>query len=78
MFDGGDQDLIERAEAAYQNGSYTRALLNEGHRNILGNCASIGFGGTDLKTCYIGSLASNRIASFRSPVAGAVPPHWDF
>ena len=78
VFDGGDQDLIERAEAAYQNGSYTRALLNEGHRNILGNCASIGFGGADLKTCYIGSLASNRIASFRSPVAGAVPPHWDF
>jgi len=78
VFDGGNTDLCDRAEAAYQDDTYTRALLNEGHDNILGNCASIGFGGPDLKTCYIGSLGSDRIASFRSPVAGAVPPHWEF
>ncbi len=78
VFDGGDPNLVERAEHAYQNDTYSRALLNEGHESILGNCASIGFGGPDLKTCYIGSLAADRIASFRSPVAGAVPPHWRF
>ena len=78
VFDGGNTDLCTRAEAAYQGNTYTRALLNEGHNNVLGNCASIGFGGPDLRTCYVGSLASDRIASFRSPVAGAVPPHWEF
>ena len=78
VFDGGDQDVTDRAEEAYQNDSYTRAHLVDGHASILGNCASICFGGPDLKTCFIGSLASDRVASFRSPVAGAVPPHWKF
>ena len=78
VFDGGDQDVTDRAEEAYQNDTYTRAHLVDGNASILGNCASIGFGGADLKTVYIGSLASDRIASFRSPIAGAVPPHWKF
>jgi sugar lactone lactonase YvrE len=78
VFDGGDQDVTDRAEEAYQNDSYTRAHLVDGHASILGNCASICFGGPGLKTCFIGSLASDRVASFRSPVAGAVPPHWKF
>ena len=78
VLDAGDPDLVARAEAAYQDGTYTRALLNEGHASILGNCASIGFGGADLQTCLVGSLAGQRIACFRSPVPGAVPPHWLF
>lgn len=78
VFDAGDQAVTDRAEEAYRNDTYTRAHLVDGNASILGNCASIGFGGADLKTCFIGSLASNRIASFRSPVAGAVPPHWHF
>ena len=78
IIDAGNQSVTDRAEEAYQNGTYTRAHLIEGNDSILGNCASIGFGGTDLKTCFVGSLASNQIASFRSPIAGSVPPHWNF
>lgn len=78
VLDAGDPELAARAEEAYQAGTYTRALLNEAHASVLGNCASIGFGGPDLRTCYIGSLAAERIACFRSPVPGAVPPHWEF
>jgi sugar lactone lactonase YvrE len=78
VLDAGDQDVTDRAEAAYRDGTYTRAHLVAGNASILGNCASIGFGGPDLKSCFVGSLASSRIASFRSPVAGAVPPHWKF
>jgi hypothetical protein len=36
------------------------------------------FGGSDLKTVYLGSLFGARIATFRSPVAGAEPPHWRY
>ena len=78
VFDGGSQEVTDRAEAAYQSDSYTREHLIAGNDSILGKCASIGFGGEDLKTCFIGSLASDKIASFRSPVAGAVPAHWNF
>ena len=27
---------------------------------------------------YLGSLFADRIATFRSPIAGAKPPHWDY
>tara|TARA_Y200000002_G_scaffold373733_1_gene373333 strand:+ start:1585 stop:2583 length:999 start_codon:yes stop_codon:yes gene_type:complete len=78
IFDGGDLDTVNAAEEAYQNDIYTREHLVAGNNSILGNCASIGFGGSDLKTAFIGSLASERIAAFRSPVAGVTPPHWNF
>jgi sugar lactone lactonase YvrE len=38
--------------------------------------ASVTFGGTDLKTVYIGSLRGTRIPYFRSPVAGLPMVHW--
>ena len=37
--------------------------------------ASVTFGGTDLKTCYIGSLRGTRIPCFESPVAGLPMVH---
>ena len=54
------------------------AATKAGDIRVLGNCASIGFGGPDLKTIYIGSLFNHQVATFRSPIAGAVPPHWEF
>jgi len=38
---------------------------------------SVTFGGEDLKTVYVGSLKMDKIASFRSPIAGAPMVHWD-
>ncbi|MGQ9368679.1 SMP-30/gluconolactonase/LRE family protein [Azospirillum sp. ST 5-10] len=39
-------------------------------------CASVTFGGPDLKTVYVGSLRGTRIPCFRSPVAGLPMAHW--
>ena len=39
-------------------------------------CASISFGGPDLRTVYVGSLKGTRIPYFRSPVAGLPMAHW--
>lgn len=39
---------------------------------------SVAFGGRDLRTVYLGNLAGSRIASFRSPVAGVRPLHWNY
>ena len=52
--------------------------------NIAARCASpefavptsIAFGGDDLKTVYVGSLLGERIACFRSPVAGVPAVFW--
>ena len=76
IIDAGDPDLVERAELAYQNNLFSRSLINEGQHSALGNCASLCFGGDDLKTIFVGSLHLDTIACFRSPVAGTPPPHW--
>ena len=78
IIDAGDPELVERAELAYQNNLFSRSLINEGQDSALGNCASLCFGGDDLKTVFVGSLHLDSIACFRSPVAGTPPPHWFF
>ncbi len=37
---------------------------------------SVTFGGPDLRDVYVGSLKADRLATFRSPVAGLPQPHW--
>lgn len=78
IIDAGDPELVERAELAYQDNLFFRSLINEGQDSALGNCASLCFGGDDLKTVFIGSLHLDTIPCFRSPVAGTPPPHWLF
>ncbi|MEJ1977561.1 MAG: SMP-30/gluconolactonase/LRE family protein [Acetobacteraceae bacterium] len=76
-----DADPAELAamEQAYQAGTITADKRSDiGAGRLLANVASIAFGGPDLRTVYLGSLAGTRIASFRSPVAGLRPPHWEF
>ena len=78
IIDAGNPELVERAELAYQNNLFSRSLINEGQDSALGNCASLCFGGDDLKTVFVGSLHLDTIPCFRSPVAGTPPPHWLF
>ena len=54
----------------------TRWMQAAGAR--LQTLASIAFGGEDLRTVYMGSLQGTRIATFRAPIAGAPPVHWDY
>lgn len=78
FLDAGDMELTARAEEAYQRHEFNRSYQNAGNDSPLGNCASLCFGGPDLRTLYIGSLAGERVACMKSPIAGAVPAHWEF
>ena len=73
-----DRDWLAVCEDAFQNGTYTRTHLDSGGKRALGNLSGIGFGGPDLKTVHLGSLFGTRLATFRSPIAGAEPVHWSF
>lgn len=78
VLDDGDPAVIARAERNFSEHRFTRADIDAGRDGVLGNLASVTFGGPDLKTVFLGSLFAPRIATFRSPVAGAKPPHWDY
>jgi sugar lactone lactonase YvrE len=76
ILDDGDPETIARVEHGYAEGVLTRADIDAGRHRKLGNLASVAFGGPDLRTVYLGSLFASQLATFRSPIAGAEPPHW--
>jgi len=73
-----DPAEVDDAMAHWRDGTFDRSYMNVGAARRLKNIASITFGGPDLKTAYLGSLAGDSLVTFRSPVAGAKPPHWHF
>jgi hypothetical protein len=78
VLDDGDPEVIARAERHFVEHRFTRADIDAGRDGVLGNLASVTFGGPDLKTVYLGSLFAERIATFRSSIAGATPLHWGY
>jgi SMP-30/Gluconolactonase/LRE-like region len=78
VLDDGDPEVIARVERNFAEHRLTRADIDAGRERVLGNLASIAFGGPDLRTVYLGSLFADRLATFRSPIAGATPPHWHY
>ena len=73
-----DPAWLEKVEEAFQDGTYDRSYLDSGGKRPLANLSGIAFGGADLKTVYLASLFGTRVGTFRSPVAGARPVHWEF
>ena len=69
---------LETFNSAYRANGLTRAMLATANGSRLRNISSLAFGGPDLKTVYLGSLGANALESFRSPVAGVAPVHWQW
>ena len=78
ILDGSLPKLIAEGEAFFAADQGGRHHVELGARSPLKNIASVAFGGVDLKTVYLGNLAGDRIATFRSPIAGAEPVQWRF
>ena len=78
LLEDADPAAVARAERHYAENRLSRADIDAGRNRVLGNLASVTFGGPDLKTVYLGSLFGEHIATFRSPIAGAAPLHWRY
>ena len=78
VLEDSDPDHLNRVEAAYVAGDLGRPHLDGVKSRRLMNISSLAFGGPDLKTAYLGCLLGDAIASFRSPVAGRPPLHWEY
>jgi len=73
-----DPQTVENVETRFAQNRFGRKEIDTGSRRSLGNVSSLAFGGTDLKTVYLGSTHGDRLATFRSPVKGREPVHWKF
>jgi len=70
-YEDADPDLIDVVEEKFSAGLYPDPPGMYG-------ISSLAFGGSDLRTVYVGYCKGNQIASYRSAVAGVPPPHWEF
>jgi len=73
-----NDEFVEQAERAF-----TAGVMHAGHLGRIPNVrlqqlTSVGFGGPDGRTVYLGSLHNSCVHSFRSEIAGATLPHWTY
>ena len=78
VIDDADPVTAKQLEAAFVDGTLNRPQLSAARGHRLHNVTSIAFGGADLRTAYMGCLAGDSLATFRSPVAGVKPVHWSW
>ncbi len=82
ILDDGNPEYVDWVEAANAKAELGRAHMDKPHTTRLKNISSIAFGGTDLRTVYLGCLVGDSIAHFRLPdefeFAGHPPVHWAY
>jgi sugar lactone lactonase YvrE len=78
LIEDNDPAEMERIERIYQAGKLDQATMTSPRPGIMRSISSLAFGGPDRRTVYLGNLLDCRLYSFRSPVAGAEPVHWNF
>ncbi|MGI4983424.1 MAG: SMP-30/gluconolactonase/LRE family protein [Janthinobacterium lividum] len=76
LLDDGNPAALARYEEHYASGTTTPELMSACRGSLAPMMASLTFGGPDLCTVYLGSLAGTTLPSFRSPVPGLPLAHW--
>lgn len=76
LLDDGNPEALAAYEQHYRNGTVTPESMGACRGTLAPMMASITFGGADLRTVYLGSLAGSRLPYFRSPVPGLPMAHW--
>lgn len=74
-----DCDPVQREiyDGHFYAGTMTPEVMAATQGTVAPWMASLTFGGTDLRTVYLGSLRGTSIPYFRSPVAGLPLAHWN-
>ena len=76
LLDEGDPARVDALEQAFFRNEVTEDVLFATGQGVAPWMASLTFGGSDLRTVYIGSLKGKRIPYFRAPIAGLPMVHW--
>jgi gluconolactonase len=77
LLDLGDPKVNEEADDRYAAGTFDGAFITQALVKAKAKLlASITFGGSDLRTVFLGTIAGTTLPSFQSPVAGRCLAHW--
>lgn len=78
VVEDADPDHLLWTEAAYRADALGRPHLDGQPASLLRNISSLAFGGSDLRTAYLGCLLGDALFTFEAPVRGLRPAHYDF
>ncbi|MEO7272908.1 MAG: SMP-30/gluconolactonase/LRE family protein [Vicinamibacterales bacterium] len=70
--------FVADVEQAFASRTMSAEHLGRIPDTLLQQLTSVAFGGPDRRTVYLGTLHASCLYRFRTDVAGAVLPHWDF
>jgi sugar lactone lactonase YvrE len=73
-----NEAFVAEVEEAYEADRMEKPHLGPIPGTRFQHLTSIGFGGPDCRTGYLGSLHADCLYRFTSPVAGMPQPYWDF
>ena len=73
-----NDEFVQAADHAFAAGAMVAEHLGPIPRTTLGQLTSVGFGGADGRTVYLGTLHSDAVYRFRTTVAGADVPYWTY
>lgn len=76
VIEDSDPAFLLETESALDAGAMGRRHFDTVTGKVLRNISSIAFGGSDLRTAYLGCLLGDALLTFRSPVPGRKPVHW--
>jgi len=76
VLEDADPEHLAWVEAAFLSGTLGRPHLDKVAGRRLRNVSSLAFGGSDLRTGYLGCLLGDVLETVRLPVAGVPPVHW--
>jgi len=77
LLDDSHPEAARRLNEHYEARTLTPEIMGACAGTLAPWMASLTFGGPDLRTVYLGSLRGTTLPSFRSPVAGLAPIHWN-
>lgn len=78
VLEDADPAHVAWCEEAYLKGELGRDHIDHSAGRFLKNISSLAFGGSDMRTVYLGCLRGDSIAYFRSPISGFPPNHWSY
>ncbi|MGL4439720.1 MAG: SMP-30/gluconolactonase/LRE family protein, partial [Bosea sp. (in: a-proteobacteria)] len=78
VLEDADPQHLDHVEQAFQSASMGRRHLDGVRSKVLRNVSSLAFGGTGMRTAYLGCLLDDRIPFFEVSATGVSPRHFDF
>jgi hypothetical protein len=76
VFEDPREDVLKSFEEKIATGTAEPSDMAMAMGPTLQFITSLAFGGPDLRTAYLGSLAMSKLPTFQSPVAGLPLRHW--